>query len=362
MESLLVHSAQGDYRVHFQDSLPRVMTSLLETPPSAAVIDSRVAALYHDQLAPLLSAVPCLLLEATEENKTLGGIEQCTSFLQSHACSRKSILLAIGGGIIQDICSLSAHIYHRGIRWNFLPTTLLSMSDSCIGAKCGVNLGAFKNQLGAFHAPGDITICSEFLGTLEDREVASGYGEILKLMLIGGEAPFKDLAEAVTGGGLRNERLLELIRASLDIKRAIIEVDEFDLGLRQILNYGHTFGHALEMVTNHAIPHGLAVAWGIDVVNHIAERRGLLSPDHCRAISGFVREYLAPESTEGLHADALLEGVKRDKKASSGSITLAILREPGRAERVATAIDERLKADLEDYLTHHNVLRPPSRS
>lgn len=357
MESLLVRSAQGDYQVHFRDSLSLVVQALLKEPPKVLVADARVVDLYREQLSPLLSAVPHLLLEATEENKTLAGVECCVRFLQSQGCNRTSTLLAIGGGIIQDICSFSAHIYYRGIRWSFLPTTLLSMCDSCIGAKCSINLGAFKNQLGAFQSPSSITICTDFLDTLADREIASGYGEMLKLMLTSSEASFDRMSSAVTQGGMRNPNLPALLREALNIKRKIIEADEYDLGLRQTLNYGHTFGHALEAVTEHAVPHGLAVAWGMDLVNHIAERRGLLAPRHRRVITDFIQKHLPGIEFRPLRADELLDGVKRDKKASVGTVTLAVLREPGRLERMPTPMDDRLRADLEDYLDHQDVFR-----
>ncbi len=355
MESLLVRSAQGDYQVHFQDSLSLMVKSHLKSPPSALMIDARVMELYGQQLSPLLAAVPHLVMEATEENKTLIGVERCVGFLQSQGCNRRSTLLAVGGGIIQDICSLSAHIYYRGIKWSFLPTTLLSMSDSCIGAKCGVNHGSFKNQLGAFHSPSSVTICTAFLDTLDEREMASGYGEILKLMLTSSQNRFEKMSIAVTQGGFRNPELIALIREALDIKREIIEVDEHDLGLRQTLNYGHTFGHALEALTQHAVPHGLAVTWGIDVVNHIAERRGLLAAEHQRAITDFILKNFPKVEMRPLQASELLDAVKRDKKASVGSVTLAMLREPGRLERIPTPLDDQLRADLEDYLDHHDI-------
>ena len=355
MENLYIRSAQGDYSVHFEESFSAVVQSLLAAPPSVLVADARVVELYQEHLAPLLLAVPHLLLEATEENKSLQGSQKCVEFFQAQGCNRNSTSLAIGGGIIQDICSFSSHIFHRGMAWSFLPTTLLSMGDSCIGAKCCINLGAFKNQLGVFQSPLRVTICPGFLDTLEDRDIASGYGEILKLMLTGSAAHFDRLVKTVAAGGFRNSKLSSLVREALDIKRAVIEVDEYDRGIRQTLNYGHTFGHALEAATAHAVPHGLAVAWGIDVVNHIAEQRGLLQAQHRSLISDFIREHFPSISLPPLKATELLEAVKRDKKATAGDITLAILREPGRLDRIKIPIDERLQADLQDYLNNHNV-------
>lgn len=359
MELLPVRSAQGDYAVGFPSSLSDAIAPFLVKPPTVAVVDARVAQLHQEPLHTLLDVIPHLLMDAHEDTKTLTGVERCLRFFQAQGCTRGSEVLAIGGGIVQDLCTFSAHIYYRGIRWRFLPTTLLSMSDSCIGAKCGINLGAFKNQLGAFHSPTSVVICTSFLSTLEDRDIASGYGEILKLALTGDTDHFRQLELAVEEGGLRNGHLPSLLRAALDTKRAVIEADEYETGLRQILNYGHTFGHALEAATDHAVPHGLAVAWGMDVINHIAHRRGLLAaPEHHR-IRTFIHTHLAIPHPRPIAADALLTAVRRDKKAAQGWVTLAILREPGRLERIPTAIDHQLEEDLQDYLDHHDVFRRP---
>lgn len=350
MEDLLIRSAQGDYAVQFVDRLDQAVAALSAQLPAAIVIDRRVAELHGPALAPLLERVPTLRLEATEANKTLAGVEACLSFCQAHGLHRRSRLLAIGGGIIQDIVAFSAHAYYRGIDWTFLPSTLLAMSDSCIGAKCGLNLGAFKNQLGVFHAPRQVVICPALLDTLDPADVASGYGEILKLMLTGSREHFERLQEAVATGGLRNPSLLALIRASLDVKRGVIEEDEFESGLRQILNYGHTFGHALEAATAHAVPHGLAVAWGIRLVNDLAARRGWLAAADAQLVDRFVADHLIAELPCSVSAEALIEGVKRDKKAAAGAVTLAVLREPGRLERLSVPIDAALQREVEAFL------------
>jgi 3-dehydroquinate synthase len=255
----------------------------------------------------------------------------------------------VGGGIIQDLCAFVAHVYHRGMAWRFLPTTLLAMCDSCIGAKSSINLGPFKNQLGAFHAPKCIAVTTAFLSTLSEGDLASGYGEILKLMVTGSEAHLQRLERAVAAGGLRNLELPALIRASLDVKRALIEVDEFDTAERLVLNYGHTFGHALETLSGHAVPHGQAVAWGMDLVNALAVRWGLLDAGVRERMRDFVVTHLKVRHPP-VEADRLLEAVGRDKKAHAGSVTLAVLREVGRLERLPRALDAELRAALVHYL------------
>lgn len=352
---LPVRSAQGDYVVHFAPSVEDAVAATLADPPSAIVVDRRVAGLHAAALAPLLAARPTLQLDATEETKTLQGVEQVARFFQDAGMDRKSRVLAIGGGIIQDLVTFTAHGYYRGVAWTFLPTTLLAMSDSCIGAKCGINLGAFKNQLGVFQSPAGVTIAPAFLDTLDERDVASGHGEILKLMLTGSAEAFGRYEAALAEGGLRTTRLADLVRESLDVKRGVIEEDEYETGLRQILNYGHTFGHALEAATDHAVPHGLAVAWGIDVINFLAVRRGWLDPAWAARVRTLIAGHLTCPVPGVLDVEALMKAVRRDKKAAAGSITLAIMAEPGRLTRHTVPLDAALTADLQAYLAEADV-------
>jgi 3-dehydroquinate synthase len=185
MQSLLIHSKQDDYQVEFIDNLKDIVDKLLSIPLSVLLIDRNVANLYQAEIHPLLSNIPTLILDATEEEKTLVGVQKILDFFQDCNCNKQSKVIAIGGGIIQDLAAFSCHLYYRGLKWFFIPTTLLSMTDSCIGAKCGINFNNFKNQLGAFHSPAQIFVSSQFLNTLSDLDIQSGYGEILKLFLTG---------------------------------------------------------------------------------------------------------------------------------------------------------------------------------
>jgi 3-dehydroquinate synthase len=229
------------------------------------------------------------------------------------------------------------------------------MSDSCIGAKCCINLNAFKNQLGAFHAPGQVLICTRFTETLSDQDVASGYGEILKLMWTGSAEAFHRLERSVNLGGLRNPDLGRLICESLAVKKEIIEVDEYETGLRRILNYGHTFGHALEGLTNHEVPHGVAVAWGMDLVNFLATKRGLLSDSHYQMMRDFIQRYLPFRLSGPLQSADLIRSAKRDKKVVDGQINLILTERPGTLHVVKTPFDARLEEQLHEYVTLHNV-------
>lgn len=234
LEPLSIKSAQGVYPVEFDRTVADLCNALADQPRTLVIIDRNVARLYKGALAPLLHGRPVYEVHATEEEKTLDGCARALEFMQVNNASRQTRVVAIGGGILQDIATFCTHVYYRGLKWVYVPTTLLGMADSCIGAKASINFRGFKNQLGVFHSPAGVRICLDFLASLPDIELASGYGEIVKLHLVGSRERFADLAQTLESGGWRNGRTSEFIRASLEIKKAIIEVDEFDDGLRRI--------------------------------------------------------------------------------------------------------------------------------
>jgi len=356
-QHLLIHAGQGDYSVEFLADLPTLFRQLTETPAGIVLVDAQVAQIYHTFLASLESGRPVLCVPATEDEKTMEGISRVLAFLQRHNATKQTTVLAIGGGVIQDIATFSAHIYYRGIKWFYAPTTLLGMCDSCIGAKCGINLGAFKNQIGVFHAPSRVYICSAFLRSLPDADVRSGYGEILKLLLTGSREQFALMRRALTCGGLRNPHLDDLIRESLLVKRQVIEEDEYETDRRRIMNYGHTFGHSLEAVTQHALPHGLAVAWGVDLANYLSWKRGLLSECDFRAIHEVIAEQFSFRLSNGVTAEQVVDGARRDKKVSNGRVNLILPAAPGDLRIVPTSFDAQLIQEVAAYLEEYSVVR-----
>jgi 3-dehydroquinate synthase len=353
---LSIRSGQGDYAVEFPAGLADLVESMAAVPNAIVIADRHLARLYAQPLAPLLAKGPHLLLDATEDVKTPAGVLQAWEFFQAAGATRQTNVLVLGGGIIQDIAQFAAHNYHRGLAWHFAPTTLLSMADSCIGAKCGINLGAYKNQLGVFHSPAKVWICRDFLATLTDTEIRSGYGEILKLHLTRSDAAlFRELRETVDREGWRSPRLERFIRQSLEVKKGVIEEDEYERDLRRILNYGHTFGHALEAITHHGIPHGLAVAWGLDLVNFIAWRTGLVSAAHFDEVHGFVRDHFAWKLPAPVSAHDLIDATRRDKKNRGGRLTLIVPERLGTLTIISKAYDDALLALVSEYLADHDV-------
>lgn len=353
--TLEIKSLHHDYKVTFDESVDDIAKYIDLYPNSVVVMDRRIQELYGSRVTTAMGNAPIHLVTADETTKTLDGAQVLIDWLLEHNCNRSTMIIAIGGGIVQDLVTFTSNIFYRGTSFVLIPTTLLSMSDSCIGAKCGINYGKFKNQLGVIHAPRAVHIFSEFLSTLEERDIQSGYGEILKLAITGSLQNMEFLFDSVEKYGLRGKSILPLVRQSLEIKKVVIEADEYEADIRRILNYGHTFGHALEALTNHAIPHGLAVAWGIDLINYIvsednSDLKPLFEDTH-----RFIKTHLNFHLENFPNAVDLVDMIRRDKKMSNGIINLAIPVVPGQIIIRGRELDESLVKLVDQYLRQHNV-------
>lgn len=354
-KSLTIRSAQGDYDVVSCDTLEKA-AALTSTPETLVAIDRRVYDLYPS-LAKHYDPHRTYTLPATEDEKTLQGVERLCRFLQEKGASKKSRLLVIGGGIAQDIGTFAAHIYYRGIPYTFMPTTLLSMADSCIGAKCAVNLGEFKNQLGFFQSPARVVVWPGFLETLAVDDIRSGFGEIIKLAITSGPADYDWLEKRLNEHGFDVENVQPAILRSLETKRRVIEQDEYEKDLRKTLNYGHTFGHALESLTHHAVPHGLAVAWGVDIANFVAMRYGLLDASTFERIHTVLVRHFAFKVSAPYSAQSLIAAMRRDKKAAGTSVTLILPAHIGGLQLVPRELDGELEALVQAYLDEFDIFR-----
>jgi len=357
MESLLVKSAQGDYEIEFYRSIDSLVDTINNMSNAVVLLDSSIAKVYQTILLKIKDK-PKLIIEATEENKNFENIKPVLDFLQENRCNKSTTVIAIGGGIIQDITAFTTHIYFRGLKWIFAPTTLLAMCDSCIGAKCGINVNEYKNQVGVFHSPSKILITEEFLNSLSDDHIRSGYGEILKHFLSESWELFDKLEKVFEQEGLRNRSLLELIYLSLKVKQGVVEADEYESDYRRILNYGHSFGHALEPLTNFSVPHGTAVAWGIDLINYMAAKRGILKEEDFLRVHKFINKYFSMSIEQKLTAEQFVKFARTDKKVRDGKINLVFLKDAGDFDIVATDFDDLLVKQIQEYLDQYNVIQP----
>jgi 3-dehydroquinate synthase len=203
------------------------------------------------------------IFDASEDTKTMDSVLNITDLLYSLNFTKQNKIIIIGGGITQDVGGFAAGLYKRGINWIYIPTTILSMTDSCIGSKVSVNRIS-KNILSLFVAPNKIIISDFFLKSLSDDDIISGVGEAFKLSLIGG-----DIALSFFYYNFHKKDYISIIKMASLVKKQIIEYDEFEQDVRNVLNYGHTIGHAIEGVSNYFIPHGIAVLIGMYIENSL---------------------------------------------------------------------------------------------
>lgn len=350
-ESLVIASHCGLYRVDF-DRIPEALAA--DGKPCHVIVDSRVADLHGQRLASILdSAASVLRVEATEDNKSLDAFPLYVEHLVAHGLRRDHMLLAIGGGIIQDITCFLASTMLRGVDWHFIPTTLLAQADSCIGSKSSVNCGAAKNILGTFKPPRRIVLDTRFLETLDRREIHSGVGEILKVHAIAGAHAFDTLAAEFDALFTDDAVLNRAIRRALEIKKGYIETDEFDTGPRLVFNFGHSFGHAIEAATHFAIPHGIAVTIGMDMAAAIAAGLGLEdgSAQH-RMHAVLAANYQGFEDVP-IPLDPFMAALSKDKKnTGAGQVTVILPQPDGGVARVVVAADQRFRDLCVDYLNH----------
>ncbi len=349
-EGLVIQSHKGPYTVSFEDDLLADCQRLFAGQPHF-IVDANVARFYGDRLGSVLEHPQTLVIESVEENKSIERVIPVIEYLVASGLRRDHVLVAIGGGIIQDITCFIASTLMRGVTWKFVPTTLLAQADSCIGSKSSINLGATKNILGTFNPPNEIFVCTDFLNTLEDKDIRSGIGEILKVHAIEGAAAFDRIAADYDA--LLDDRtvLLAYVRDALLIKQRFIEADEFDKGIRNIFNYGHSFGHAIESATDFGIPHGIAVTMGMDIANHIAVLRGLLPEKHVRRMHPVLRKNYAAFADTSIPVDAMLSALMKDKKHSTKKLVLILpIGDEARIERVEVTPDNVFRNQCEKIL------------
>lgn len=332
-DSFVVRSTPRNYNVLWCEDLKNVLDGitarLADNPADFLLVDANIHRLYLSQYQ--INERQMYILEAKEENKNINTVLDVIDHLQQLMPSKNNMLTVIGGGITQDIGAFAACIYKRGMAWNFLPTTLLSMCDSCIGGKTGINYKSGKNQLALFSAPRQVEICPAFLNTLQERDIVSGYGEILKLLITGGQKLIDMYRDSCCAdSGLPDKKYLkQLIFGALAVKKAVIEVDEFELDLRRSLNYGHTLGHAIEVVSNYEIPHGQAVALGVAAVNQLSVNNKLLDPEVNESILSLAEPLIKNIDLSGFEWDKFSDLLQKDKKTEKNAFVLVFIKAPG---------------------------------
>lgn len=345
MDQIKISSKLFDYTVDFVDHFSNTLKDF--SMKTVYVIDQNVFQLYHSEFA-VLNSQRIYLMNAVEHCKNMDTVMDLISFFERIGIKKDWKVVCFGGGITQDITTIASNLYLRNIEWYFFPTTLLAMCDSCIGGKCGINLGAYKNQIGVFYPPKRIYIDTHFLSTLTTADYLNGWGELLKFSLTEEEDFFNRIC--LEERFIPCERIKEYIYSGLVTKKKIIEEDEFESDLRRILNYGHTFGHALEAYTNNEIPHGKGVIWGIDVANYIAWNEGLIDEKYYLEIKSLIRRAFLKDEIVIPDKKAFFEIIKTDKKVKDQVIYMALLNARSHLIVHPVGIDLHLEQVFSEYL------------
>ncbi len=302
------------------------------------VCDENVAAYYlqkvEDQVTPLVAKFKKIILPAGESTKTLASAEKIWQFLLENRFSRNMMLIALGGGVIGDLTGFVASAYQRGVPFIQLPTTLLSQVDSSVGGKTGVNHALGKNMIGAFHQPSMVVIDPLTLSTLSKRELVAGLVEVIKYGFIYDET-FLMWCEAHWGEliALNYQKLGEAIKRSCEIKAQVVGQDERESGLRAILNFGHTFGHAIEGFTQYKTwLHGEAIAVGMLMALDLSARMGWIEPAMVSVTRTLFQQAALPVNPpQDMTVNDFVSFMLGDKKNINQKIRLVLLERQGKA-------------------------------
>jgi len=292
-----------------------------------------------------------IFLPAGERYKRLAQIERLASELLAAGADRSSLLLAVGGGVVGDVGGFLAAIYMRGIDYVQVPTTFLAEVDSSVGGKTGVNLNAGKNLVGSFHHPRAVFADIDLLGTLPLREYRAGLYESVKAGLIRDAALFRYMEANRALIDRREPAALEkIVAASVRMKAEVVGLDERESGLRMILNFGHTIGHAIEATAGFgALLHGEAIAWGMLIALEASRARGWLKAADAERAGKLIRA-LAPPPPPRLRAERLLAAASSDKKNRAGVRRFVLLKGIGRAVVTEDVTDSEVLAAIESIL------------
>lgn len=332
MEEITIKSRIKDFKVIFTDNF-QFIDRLTNIPQSVVIAGQTVYRHYREKIFSKFSPAKLIVMKLDEENKTLETVVNLYRRLLKFPFKKNLTVISFGGGINQDVVGFTASTLYRGVHWIYIPTTLLSQADSCIGSKTSLNFASSKNIIGTFYPPEKVYINPDFIDTLEDQYYLSGLGEMIKLLLMDTDSIGKLNVIVQTTGELiqkKNKKImLDTIKRCLKIKQKFMEGDEFDQGRRNLLNYGHELGHALEPVSNYKIPHGIAVVFGMMFANIVSLRRGLLTQPifdlvNNKIFSPVIYAKSVRIKNNYFDKDAILSKIKQDKKRVGKDLVMVI--------------------------------------
>ena len=327
-----ISSNRGEYSLTFCDNALDKVRDTAENSPCHFFVDDRLYLFYSESLEKLESLGTVYRVEAREETKEFTALSKWIDLLIKGGFRRNHTIVTIGGGVLQDMCGFIAATIFRGANWVFVPTTLLAQADSCIGSKVSINFKDLKNMVGLYYPPHEIYVDVSITSSLPFEEFCSGAGEIIKFSLMSKESRTDSVSKDLSNVPLSYEYLESLVRESLSIKKSYFEDDEFDRGRRNMCNYGHCFGHALESQTGFDIPHGQAVLVGILVADNISYSRGLIEVgdrDYHRAV---ISPFLPKRRFYVDQVKDIVRFMFSDKKRTTDDLTMILCTGDGELE------------------------------
>ena len=298
------------------------------------VIDKNVYENYNKHIDSIINSyngkVNYILIEATEKLKSFSTMQKIYKSMLDKDYSRDTLLIAIGGGIIGDICGFVAATFSRGIQYVQVPTTLLSTVDSSVGGKTGINFGNTKNIIGAFNQPNFVLIDVDFIQTLNHGELLSGLGEIIKYAFLTNTQFYKYVYKNVNAVYKKNPKVLKkIINESVRFKGDVVVSDEKESGNRKMLNLGHTFAHAFEVESKYKLKHGQAVIVGIACALFLSKEVGLLTESKLNDLLKLIHLFKNEINLGKFNFEKMISVMQRDKKNRDGKINFVLLRDIG---------------------------------
>ncbi len=350
MYNFKVKSKIHDYKVLFIDNFEQTLNAALKEG-DFIIIDNNIIKNYHSQTKFALQKHNYIGIDATEPQKSYQGIITIIQTLIENGFRKNHRLIAIGGGITQDVTAFISSIIYRGVDWIFFPTSLLAQGDSCIGSKTSINFGEYKNQVGGFYPPNQINIYPGFIDTLSDSEIKSGMGEMLHYFIVSGREDFQLYKDLYKEAFQNKEILSRIIARSLEIKKGYIEKDEFDQNIRQVFNYGHSFGHAIESLTHYRIPHGIAVSFGMDMANFISVKMGYISEEIRNEIREVTEYIWNGNYINDIDLELFIKALSKDKKNVGTKLGLILNKGYGKIFKNVMDADENFIKWIEEYFS-----------
>lgn len=360
MNKIKVSTKGNVYQVIIGNNLSSYLCYELKGKKVFFITDLKVYKLHKDKLDRIHSSCKgnysVYFFNSNEKNKTFKEIIKILKAFADMNLQRDSIVVAIGGGIVGDVAGFASAIYMRGISFIQIPTTLLAAVDSSVGGKTGINFGDTKNIIGAFHQPSLVLADTNFLQTLPKEEIICGAGEIIKYGFISTENLF-DYISANFQKILSLDYFVidKIIAESLRIKSAVVKSDEKELGLRKILNFGHTFAHAIEVETNHKIKHGQAVIIGITCALFLSKNKKLIKEKEFLKSLELIAKAKPYISMPTINIANLLSIMQRDKKNREGKIKFVLIKSIGEILIDVEAKDYEIKKAIKSAIKFFGV-------